>query len=104
MTPANELPTTVTIGGDLPFEEAVETLDGMKADGLIRHIGLSNVTVEQLRTAMSMTEIAAVTVHYTSPCASVPRSVRSPKMPASCSRPGTRAPSPAAPTAHRSTP
>ena len=36
----------------------------MKADGLIRHIGLSNVTAEQLRTAMSMTDIAAVTVHY----------------------------------------
>src|SRR3954469_430494 len=49
---------------DTPFEEAVETLAGMKADGLIRHIGLSNVTAEQLRTAMSMTDIAAVTVHY----------------------------------------
>jgi aryl-alcohol dehydrogenase-like predicted oxidoreductase len=49
---------------DTPFEETIETLAGMKADGLIRHIGLSNVTPEQLRTAMSMTEIAAVTVHY----------------------------------------
>src|SRR3977135_1555455 len=42
----------------------VQTLAGMKADGLIRHIGLSNVTAEQLRTAMSMTDIATVTVHY----------------------------------------
>jgi aryl-alcohol dehydrogenase-like predicted oxidoreductase len=49
---------------DTPFEETVETLAGMKADGLIRHIGLSNVTAEQLRTAMSITDIAAVTVHY----------------------------------------
>jgi aryl-alcohol dehydrogenase-like predicted oxidoreductase len=49
---------------DVPFEEAIETLAGMKADGLIRHIGLSNVSADQLRTAMSMTEIAAVTVHY----------------------------------------
>ncbi|MFJ3403965.1 aldo/keto reductase [Promicromonospora sp. NPDC090134] len=49
---------------DTPFEESVETLAGMKADGLIRHIGLSNVTAEQLRTAMSITDIAAVTVHY----------------------------------------
>jgi aryl-alcohol dehydrogenase-like predicted oxidoreductase len=49
---------------DTPFEETIETLAGMKADGLIRHIGLSNVTSEQLRTAMSMTDIAAVTVHY----------------------------------------
>ena len=49
---------------DTPFEETVETLAGMKADGLIRHIGLSNVTAEQVRTAMSMTDIAAVTVQY----------------------------------------
>src|SRR3954453_11396341 len=49
---------------DTPFEETIATLATMKADGLIRHIGLSNVTAEQLRTAMSMTEIAAVTVHY----------------------------------------
>ena len=49
---------------DAPFEEAIETLAGMKADGLIRHIGLSNVSAGQLRTAMSMTDIAAVTVHY----------------------------------------
>jgi aryl-alcohol dehydrogenase-like predicted oxidoreductase len=49
---------------DSPFEEAIATLAGMKADGLIRHIGLSNVSADQLRTAMSITEIAAVTVHY----------------------------------------
>ncbi|MEN3307301.1 MAG: pyridoxine 4-dehydrogenase [Micromonosporaceae bacterium] len=49
---------------DVPFEEAIETLAGMKADGLIRHIGLSNLGAEQLRTAMSITDIAAVTVHY----------------------------------------
>jgi aryl-alcohol dehydrogenase-like predicted oxidoreductase len=49
---------------DTPFEESIETLAGMKVDGLIRHIGLSNVTAEQLGTAMSMTDIAAVTVHY----------------------------------------
>jgi aryl-alcohol dehydrogenase-like predicted oxidoreductase len=49
---------------DTPFEETVETLAGMKADGLIRHIGLSNVTADQLRTAMSITDVAAVTVHY----------------------------------------
>jgi aryl-alcohol dehydrogenase-like predicted oxidoreductase len=36
----------------------------MRRDGLVRHIGLSNVTAEQLRTALSMTDIAAVTVHY----------------------------------------
>lgn len=49
---------------DVRFEEAIQTLAGMKADGLIRHIGLSNLSAEQLRTAMSITDIAAVTVHY----------------------------------------
>ncbi len=49
---------------DAPFEEIVETLAGMREDGLIRHIGLSNVSAAQLRTAMSITDIAAVTVHY----------------------------------------
>jgi pyridoxine 4-dehydrogenase len=49
---------------DAPFEEIVETLAGMRLDGLIRHIGLSNVSADQLRTAMSITDVAAVTVHY----------------------------------------
>jgi pyridoxine 4-dehydrogenase len=49
---------------DVPFEQAIDTLAGMKADGLIRHIGLSNLSAEQLRTAISITDIAAVTVHY----------------------------------------
>src|SRR3984893_12276743 len=49
---------------DVPFEEAIQTLADMKADGLIRHIGLSNLSAEQLRTAMSITDIAAVTAHY----------------------------------------
>jgi pyridoxine 4-dehydrogenase len=49
---------------DVPFEEAIETLAGMRADGLIHHIGLSNLSADQLRTAMSITDIAAVTVHY----------------------------------------
>src|SRR3954471_15309069 len=49
---------------DVPFEEAIDTLAGMKVDGLIRHIGLSNLSSDQLRTAMSITDIAAVTAHY----------------------------------------
>jgi aryl-alcohol dehydrogenase-like predicted oxidoreductase len=49
---------------DVPFEETVETLGQMRQDGLIRHIGLSNVNAEQLRTAMAITGIAAVTAHY----------------------------------------
>jgi pyridoxine 4-dehydrogenase len=49
---------------DVPFEEIVETLAGMRRGGLIGHIGLSNVSAEQLRTALSITDIAAVTVQY----------------------------------------
>jgi pyridoxine 4-dehydrogenase len=49
---------------DAPFEQIVETLAGMRQDGLIRHIGLSNVSADQLRTALTITDIAAVTVHY----------------------------------------
>jgi pyridoxine 4-dehydrogenase len=49
---------------DVPFEQIVETLAGMRQDGLIRHIGLSNVSAEQLHAALAITEIAAVTVHY----------------------------------------
>jgi pyridoxine 4-dehydrogenase len=50
---------------DAPFGEIVQTLDGMRQDGLIRHIGLSNISADQLRTALSITDIAAVTVQYT---------------------------------------
>ncbi|MCU1528892.1 MAG: oxidoreductase [Frondihabitans sp.] len=49
---------------DAPFEEIIDTLAGMRQDGLIRHIGLSNVSADQLRTALTITDIAAVTVHY----------------------------------------
>jgi aryl-alcohol dehydrogenase-like predicted oxidoreductase len=49
---------------DTPFEEVIETLAGMRQDGLIRHVGLSNVSASQLRTALTITDIAAVTVHY----------------------------------------
>ena len=49
---------------DAPFEEIVGTLAGMRQDGLIRHVGLSNVSADQLRIAISITDIAAVTVHY----------------------------------------
>jgi pyridoxine 4-dehydrogenase len=49
---------------DVPFERAVETLAEMRQDGLIRHSGLSNVSAIQLRTALSITDIDAVTVQY----------------------------------------
>jgi pyridoxine 4-dehydrogenase len=49
---------------DAPFEDQVATLAEMRDQGLIRHIGLSNVTVEQLHAAQAITEVAAVTAHY----------------------------------------
>ncbi|GAB3866077.1 aldo/keto reductase [Dactylosporangium cerinum] len=49
---------------DAPLQEIIETLAGMRQEGLIRHIGLSNISAEQLRTALTITDIAAVTVHY----------------------------------------
>jgi pyridoxine 4-dehydrogenase len=49
---------------DAPFEEVIETLAGLRRDGLIGHIGLSNVSAGQLAAALAITDIAAVTVHY----------------------------------------
>jgi pyridoxine 4-dehydrogenase len=49
---------------DVPFEAQIQTLAGLRADGVIRHVGLSNVTVEQFDTARTITDIAAVTAHY----------------------------------------
>ncbi len=49
---------------DVPFEDQVGTLAELREQGLIRHIGLSNVSVEQFRAARAMVEIAAVTARY----------------------------------------
>ena len=49
---------------DVPFETQIETLAALRQEGLIRHIGLSNVTVEQLRIAQTIVEIVAVTALF----------------------------------------
>jgi aryl-alcohol dehydrogenase-like predicted oxidoreductase len=49
---------------DASFEEQVGTLAELRKEGLIGHIGLSNVTVGQLRAAQQVTEIAAVTAYF----------------------------------------
>ena len=49
---------------DAPFEEQVGVLAELRQAGLIRHVGLSNVTAEQLRTAQSIVPVAAVTALY----------------------------------------
>jgi pyridoxine 4-dehydrogenase len=49
---------------DAPFEEQVGVLAGLRQAGLIRHVGLSNVTLDQLRIAQSIVPVAAVTALY----------------------------------------
>ena len=49
---------------DASFEDQVGTLTEMRNEGLIGHIGLSNVTAGQLRAAQQITEIAAVTALF----------------------------------------
>ncbi|MBO4247255.1 aldo/keto reductase [Halomicrobium sp. IBSBa] len=49
---------------DVAFEESVAALAECKDEGLIDHVGLSNVTVEQLETAEEMVEIATVQNEY----------------------------------------
>jgi aryl-alcohol dehydrogenase-like predicted oxidoreductase len=49
---------------DASFEDQVGTLAELRKEGLIGHIGLSNVTPSQLRAALQITEIAAVTAYF----------------------------------------
>jgi hypothetical protein len=49
---------------DVPFEEQIATLAALKEEGVIRHIGLSNVTREQFDLAQTITPIAAATALY----------------------------------------
>ncbi len=48
----------------VPLEESVGTLEELRQEGKIRLIGLSNVSVSQLRAAQSVTQIASVQNEY----------------------------------------
>lgn len=48
----------------VPFEESVQTLVELKKQGKIKNIGLSNVSLEQLKQALELTPIASVQNHY----------------------------------------
>ena len=48
----------------VPFEESLGALVRLKEQGKIRHLGLSNVTEEQIRTAQAMTPIVSVQNRY----------------------------------------
>lgn len=49
---------------DVPFEETVTTFSELKDDGFVRHVGLSNVSVDQLMTARDHVEVATVQNQY----------------------------------------
>jgi aryl-alcohol dehydrogenase-like predicted oxidoreductase len=49
---------------DAPFEDQVGALAELQQQGVIKHIGLSNVTVEQFQLATAIVDIAAVTAVY----------------------------------------
>ena len=49
---------------DTPFEDSIEAFAECKDAGLVDHIGLSNVTVEQLETARDHVEVATVQNQY----------------------------------------
>jgi len=46
--------------GGVPFEEALDAIIALRAEGKIRHIALSNVSLAQLETALARTPIVAV--------------------------------------------
>jgi aryl-alcohol dehydrogenase-like predicted oxidoreductase len=48
----------------VPYEESVGALVELKAQGKIRHIGVSNVSEEQLRQAQQLTAVASVQNRY----------------------------------------
>jgi aryl-alcohol dehydrogenase-like predicted oxidoreductase len=48
----------------VPFEESVQTLADLQKEGKIKHIGLSNVSVEQIKQAQKITAIVSVQNHY----------------------------------------
>jgi pyridoxine 4-dehydrogenase len=45
---------------NVPYEESVGTLKALQAEGKIRHIGVSNVSIEELETARSIVEVVSV--------------------------------------------
>jgi len=49
---------------DAPFEDVVRTFAELKDDGLVEHVGLSNVSVEQLDRARDVVEVATVQNEY----------------------------------------
>jgi pyridoxine 4-dehydrogenase len=51
-------------GGGAPFKESMDAMFEMQKEGKILHVGVSNVTRDELETAMTMGEIATVENMY----------------------------------------
>ncbi len=49
---------------NVPFEDSVGTLAQMRQEGKIRHVGLSNVTIDELASAQRIVPIVTVQNHY----------------------------------------
>ena len=49
---------------DVPFEDSVHALAEFKDEGLVNHVGLSNVSVDQLDEARDIVEVATVQNEY----------------------------------------
>src|SRR5258707_9603260 len=49
---------------EVPIEESIGALDALRQEGKIRLIGVSNVSLEQLRLAQSVTKISSVQNQY----------------------------------------
>jgi pyridoxine 4-dehydrogenase len=52
------------VDGAVPLEESVGALEELRASGMIRHVGLSNVSVEQIETARRIVPIVSVQNEY----------------------------------------
>lgn len=49
---------------DVPLEESLGALEELRNLGMIRHIGLCNVTTEQVRQARAVTRVCSVQNRY----------------------------------------
>jgi aryl-alcohol dehydrogenase-like predicted oxidoreductase len=49
---------------EVPYEESVGALKALQDEGKVRHVGVSNVSVEQLATAQSIVDVVSVQNRY----------------------------------------
>jgi pyridoxine 4-dehydrogenase len=54
----------VIAGGAVPFKESMDAMFELQKEGKILHVGVSNVSVDELQTAMKMGQIATVENMY----------------------------------------